>query len=146
MLRRLSSIAPSAIVMLVRRVFKTRTVARCSRKVPVPDAALCTAVTEMAAGLLDADLGGSVYKKRVPLPGRDKRGGGRVVIGTNLGDRWFFMFGFLKNERATINDRELAALRKTAAVLLAMESKLLGRALEAGELTEKCHEEEPHSR
>jgi hypothetical protein len=28
------------------------------------------AVAEMAAGLIDAELGGSVYKKRVPMPGR----------------------------------------------------------------------------
>ena len=130
----------------MRRVFKTRTFARWSRKVPVPDTAFCAAVTEMAAGLVDADLGGGVYKKRVRVPGRGKRGGGRVLIGTNLGDRWFFMFGFLKNERATIDDRELTALRKTAAVLLAMDWKLLGRALEAGELTEICHEEKSHSR
>jgi hypothetical protein len=36
------------------------------------------AIAEMAAGLIDADLGGSVYKKRVPLPGRGKSGGARI--------------------------------------------------------------------
>jgi hypothetical protein len=52
----------------VSQVFKTRTFARWSRKVQVSDKALLKATAEMAAGLIDADLGGSVYKKRVPLP------------------------------------------------------------------------------
>lgn len=49
-------------------MFKTRTFARWSRKAGLGDAALRAAVDEMAAGLVDADLGGRVYKKRVPLP------------------------------------------------------------------------------
>ena len=129
----------------MRRVLKTRTFARWARKAGLPDVTLCEAVTEMAAGLVDADLGGNVYKKRVAVPGRGKRSGGRVLIGTNLGDRWFFLFGFAKNERATIDDRELAALQKVAAALLLLGAQLLERALEAGELTEICHEEESHS-
>jgi hypothetical protein len=40
------------------------------------------------------------------------------LIGTNLGDRWFFLFGFEKNERDNIDDRELGALRRLASVLL----------------------------
>ena len=131
---------------IVRRVFKTRTFARWSRKAPVSDATLCAAAEEMAAGLIDADLGGGVYKKRVAMPGRGKSGGARVLIGTNLGSRWFFMYGFRKNERATIDDRELAALQKAAAVFLAMDQKALDGAVGAGELTEICHEERPHPR
>jgi hypothetical protein len=68
-------------------VYKTRTLARWSRKVGLDDAALRVAVEETAAGLIDADLGGRVYKKRVPLPGRGKRGGARTLIGTDLGER-----------------------------------------------------------
>jgi hypothetical protein len=58
------------------------------RAASLPDSTLCNAVAEMAAGLIDADLGGSVYKKRLPMPGRGKRGGARIILG-NLGDRWF---------------------------------------------------------
>lgn len=95
----------------------------------------------MAAGLIDADLGGRVYKKRIPIPGRGKRGGARTILGSNLGDRWFFMFGFEKNDRATINPRELAALQKLAAALLELNTTLLERSLSEGELMEICHEE-----
>ena len=97
----------------------------------------------MAAGLIDADLGGSVYKKRVPMPGRGKRGAARIILGSNLGDRWFFLFGFEKNDRATFDARELAALQRIAAVLLALDTTLLDHSVTEGELKEICHEEDP---
>jgi hypothetical protein len=128
-----------------RRVFKTRTFARWSRKADLPDRTLCAAVEEIAAGLIDADLGGNVLKKRVPLLGRGKSGGARVLIATRLAERWFFLFGFTKNERGTLDERELAALQMTAEALLAMNLRSLEMALQAGELTEICDEEEPHT-
>ncbi len=65
----------------------------------------------MLRGLIDADLGGRVFKKRIPVPGRGKRGGARTIVGSNLRDRWFFLFGFQKKDRETIDPRELAALQ-----------------------------------
>ena len=59
----------------MRRVFKTRQFAKWMRKTDLTDDALCLAVSEMVSGLVDADLGGDVLKKRVALPGRGKRGG-----------------------------------------------------------------------
>lgn len=97
----------------------------------------------MAAGLIDADLGGSVYKKRVAMPGRGKRGRARTILGSNLGDRWFFIFGFEKNERATVDARELAALQRIAATLLALDTALLDHSVAEGKLMEICHEEKP---
>jgi hypothetical protein len=96
----------------VRQVFKTRSFARWSRKTQVSDLTLRNAIAEMAAGLIDADLGGSVYKKRVPLPGRGKSGGARVLVATRHTNRWFLLYGFGKNEQVNIDDRELAALQK----------------------------------
>ena len=75
-------------------MFKTRTFARWSRKAKVSDKALVKAITEMAAGLIDADLAGSVYKKRVPLPGRGKSGGARILVATRHVNRWFLLYGF----------------------------------------------------
>ena len=120
----------------MRRVLKTRTFDRWSRKAGLADAALRAAVDEMAAGLIDADLGGRVYKKRVPMPGRGKSGGARTLIGTDLGDRWFFLFGFEKNERDNIDARELASLQSIARVLLEMKQRQVDQAVEAGELVE----------
>jgi hypothetical protein len=41
----------------MKRVFKTRHFARWMGKTELTDAGLCRAVEEMAAGLIDADLG-----------------------------------------------------------------------------------------
>ncbi len=79
------------------RIFKTRHFSRWMRKTDLTNAALSNAVSEMDAGLIDADLGGGVVKKRVSLPGRGKRGGARTLVATNKGNRWFFVFGFEKN-------------------------------------------------
>ena len=106
------------------------------REAGLSDAALWAAVDEMAAGLVDADLGGRVYKKRVPLPGRGKSGGARTLLGADLGDRWFFLFGFEKNDSDNIDARELAALQTIACVLLEMKPRQLDLAVEAGELME----------
>jgi hypothetical protein len=124
----------------MRRVFKTRHFHRWMRKTELTDDVLCRAVTEMAKGLLDADLGGSIYKKRVGLPGRGKRGGARTLIATNLGTRWFFLFGFEKNERDNITYSELQGLQQIAQHLLASSAELLGTALQDDSLTEICHD------
>ena len=87
----------------------TRAFARWLRRSALTEAALSVAVAEMSAGLVDADLGGGVVKKRVPLPGRGKRGGARTLVATNRDDRWFFVFGFEKNERGNVTLRELEA-------------------------------------
>jgi hypothetical protein len=99
----------------MRSVFKIRHFSRWMRKTELADVALCQAVEEMVAGLIDADLGGGLVKKRVGLGGRGKRGGARMLLATNKGDRWFFLFGFEKNERANISGEELEALQDLAA-------------------------------
>lgn len=130
----------------MQRVFKTKTFRRWSRKAGISDQVLCAAVKEMIQGLTDADLGGRVFKKRVPVPGRGKRGGARTIVGSNLQDRWFFLYGFEKKDRETLDARELAALQTVAAALLAMDSKLLDKAVAETELEEICHEEKSPAR
>jgi len=51
----------------MRRVFKTRHFHRWLRKTELSDAALCSAISEMANGLIDADLGGGILKKESVL-------------------------------------------------------------------------------
>jgi hypothetical protein len=53
------------------------------------------------------------------------------------------VFGFAKNERANIEDRELAALQKLAGDLLAMSLPALARASSDGTLIEICTETAP---
>lgn len=73
---------------------------------------------------------------------RFERGGARTIVGSNLQDRWFFLYGFEKKDRETIDIRELAALQAIATALLRMEPKSLAKAVAGNELEEICHEEE----
>lgn len=122
----------------MHRVFKTRHFARWARKAGLPDTTLCAAVQEMAAGLVDADLGGGVVKKRVSLPGRGKRGSTRTLVATNKADRWFFLYGFEKNERGNIEPAELVAVKGIASDLLRQDEKALHAYAEEGKIEEIC--------
>jgi hypothetical protein len=123
----------------MKRVFKTRHFARWMRKTELTDSALCSAVAEMAQGLIDADLGGGVVKKRVGLAGRGKSGGARTLVATNKGSRWFFVFGFEKSDRANIGPDELEALQNIAHELLARTGSQLDLAVSERVLEEICH-------
>ena len=109
------------------------------RKTALTDPALCSAVWEMAAGLVDADLGGSVVKKRIRLPGRGKRGSVRTIVATRKAGLWFFVHGFMKSERENITSDELAGLRGLADHLLGLSPEELDVALIDGALEEICN-------
>lgn len=126
----------------MRRVFKTRYFTRWMKKTELTDSALCVAVAEMEQGLIDADMGGGVIKKRIGLAGRGKRGGARTLVATNKGSRWFFIFGFEKNDRANVTGDELEALKDIAEQLLIRTSKQLDDAVNDGTLTEICNDHE----
>lgn len=106
------------------------------KKAGVTDVALWGAALEMSQGLVDADLGGHVMKKRVALPGQGKRGGARTIVATKMAGRWFFLYGFNKNERLNIDKDELRVLQEVAKELLEFDDRQLNTALDAGEIME----------
>ena len=126
--------------MSAYRIFKTRYFSRWMRKSGLTNAALLEAVREMHEGLIDADLGGGVIKKRVALAGRGKRAGARTLVATNKGSRWFFLFGFEKNSRDNVSETELQALQDLAHDLLARSAQQLTIALQDGSLEELVNE------
>jgi len=68
-------------------------------------------------------------------------------VATNKGNRWVFVYGFPKNERANIDKDEAQALKKLATHLLSLTAQAVTRATEAGELIEvDCDAEDqvPH--
>ena len=87
-------------------VFKRRDFARWQASERLPDAALCKAVQEMEAGLVDADLGGFLYKKRVARPGGGKSGGYRTLLSARIGSSYVFLHGFPKSNKANITQDE----------------------------------------
>ena len=106
------------------------------RKAGLTDVGLRDAVDEMVQGLVDAELGGHLVKKRVALPGKGKRGGARTIVATRREGRWFFLFGFEKNERANVDKDELKALQEMAKYLLELDDLQLATAMAAGEIWE----------
>ena len=120
--------------MTKKRAFKTKTFSKWMRKTDLKDQDLFVAVTEMEAGLIDADLGGNVYKKRIALPGIGKRAGARTLVAGKFSRKWFFLFGFIKNEKDNINNDELVHLQGTANRLLGLTDQDIEEAILAGEL------------
>lgn len=120
----------------MKRIFKTRYFSRWMRKTELSDELLYRAICEMEQGLIDADLGGGLFKKRIALPKKGKSGSTRTLLATNKDDRWFFVFGYEKKERANINKTELSALKTIAADLLIYSDDELNKAVTDNKLEE----------
>jgi hypothetical protein len=128
-------------IVKAKTIYKTKHFARWARKAGLNDSLLEMAVLEISHGLLDADLGGGIIKKRIGLPGKGKRGSVRTLLATNRNGRWFFVFGFEKNERENISEVELATLKMLAKDLLALSETQIAVAVGTGFLLEIKHEE-----
>ena len=125
-------------------VFKRKNFARWQAGEKLPDAALCKAVQEMEAGLVDVDLGGFLYKKRVARPGGGKSGGYRTLLSARIGSRYVLLHGFPKSDKANITQDERKALQFAGKVFLELSAENLAKALESGVLLEVCCDEQAH--
>ena len=134
----LTSIALSATILMHHQlqVLATKSFSRWMRKNKVSQQNIAAAAAEMAEGLIDADLGGHVVKKRVALGGRGKRSGARTIVATNFGNKWIYIFGFEKSERGNIDASELKALQELAKTLLELTIDETSAAILHGELME----------
>ncbi len=115
---------------------KRRDFARWQVTEKLPDAALCKAVREMESGLVDADLGGGLYKMRVARPGGGKSGGYRTLLSARIGSRYVFLLGFSKNKTANITKDEKGALQFAGKVFLELSENNLNIAIQSGVLLE----------
>lgn len=124
----------------MKHLLKTRVFCRWMRKTDLDDPILLNAIDELERGLIDADLGGCVYKKRIALPGRGKRGSTRTLIATNKADRWIFLTGFEKNERSNITQKELSVWKMIAQDLLSCTDDAIEILKQNGELEKISYE------
>jgi hypothetical protein len=118
------------------KVYQTKWFERWARKQGLRETDLCNAVKKMASGLYEADLGGGLFKKRIARAGQGKRSGFRTLLATNLGDRWFFVYGFPKNERSNIDKDEEKALKRLSSHLLSLNPSEINQAQRSQELVE----------
>lgn len=123
-------------------ILKRKDFARWQARQRLPDAVLCQAVAEMKCGLYDADLGGLLFKKRVPRPGSGKSGGYRTLLSARAGSRYVFLHGFPKNDKTNITQDEKRALQFAGCLFLDLCPENLAKALKSGVLQEViCYEQ-----
>ncbi len=112
-------------------IYKTRWFHKWAARQGVSDQLLKRAVIEMNRGLIDANLGGNIFKKRIGIHGRGKSASTRTLLAFKERECAFFIYGFAKNERDNVDDLELKALKTYARELLGysdMELKNAGSA------------------
>jgi len=124
------------------RIFKERSFARWMRKTELTDALLVEAVKEMVRGLINADLGGGVLKKRIALPGRGKSGSARTILVTNKDTRWIFLFGYEKNEKDSLTHEELDVAKEYAKEALGWTETQITEKVSRQAMEEIHHEKE----
>jgi len=93
--------------------------------------------------LIDAELGGFLFKKRMARPGGGKSGGYRTLVSARIGSRYVFLHGFPKKVKANITQDEKKALQYAGTVFLALPAEALLKALQSGVLLE-VHCEQDH--
>jgi hypothetical protein len=122
------------------RIFKTKWFTKWALKEDLKDNILLEAIKEMEQGLIDANLGSNVFKKRIAKEGHGKSGSTRTIIAFKINNKAFFMFGFAKNQKDNINQKELKALKDYASILLNLTNEEIKKAIEDNEFTEVLYE------
>ncbi|MRT02725.1 type II toxin-antitoxin system RelE/ParE family toxin [Ewingella americana] len=115
------------------RVFRTKWFTKAAKSHGIQDVALCDALKRVLEGKAE-DSGGGVYKKRLNK-NRD-----RSIILAKGGQNWFYAFLFSKQDKANIDDAELAAFKVLAKQYAVLEDVKLTEMIRKNELVEICHE------
>lgn len=118
------------------RIYKTKWFRKWAAKEGISDTDLRQAISEIENGLVEANLGGSVYKKRIAVNGRGKRGSFRTILAYKYNEVAFFVFGFAKNQRENVSSDEKLALKMLAKELLSYTGEKTLQALTMGKLFE----------
>ena len=125
------------------KIYKNKWFGRFARQNRITDNDLCEAIKRAERGLIDADLGGSVIKQRIPRPNEGRSGGHRVLICFRVEERAFFVFGFAKSERDNISEAELTGFKDLARQYLGLTEEELEEAVEKETFTEvDCDEQD----
>jgi len=95
-------------------IFKTKQFAKLAKKEKLLDVTLFRAIDEIKRGLIDADLGGGLIKKRVAVGSKGKRSGLRTLVAYRSDRHAFFLYVFSKKEQDNITLQEQNALKKLA--------------------------------
>ncbi|MDB5582323.1 MAG: addiction module toxin RelE [Bradyrhizobium sp.] len=124
------------------RIFRNGWFQRFARKEKLSDDALVEAIARAEQGLIDADLGDGLIKRRVARQGEEKPGGYRTLFFFRAGDRAIVAFGFAEARQANISKADLVLLKQAAEVALGWSDEELDRLVASGALMEIDRDEE----
>lgn len=117
------------------RIFKTAWFAKAARKAHIPDDELCSAIRQVMLGQAD-DLGGGIFKKRL------RKNQYRSIILARAGHYWVYEYVFAKQDRANIEDQELAAFRKIAKAYGSLTTQQIRQLIQDNDWMEICNGDE----
>lgn len=118
------------------KIFKYRTFEKWAKKQGVSDDDLKKAIIEIENGLINANLGGNVYKKRLGKSGQGKRGAFRTILLIKLGDKVIFAHGFSKGEQGNITKNELEGFKIMAEAFLNLSNAQINTLIDNKNLIE----------
>lgn len=122
---------------LLMRILKTKRFAKLATDEGLTDEALKVAIKEFEEGLTGDELGASLYKKRVAVGSKGKRGGLRTILVYKAADDIIFCVEvFPKNKKENISKTELAGLKRYADYLLGLKANEIKKAIDAKALIE----------
>ena len=96
------------------QILKTKKFESFCQSNGIDDAKLTDAIKEVESGLVEAELGAQIVKKRVARDGGGKSGGYRTIVFFKLGKRAIFLHGFPKNALDNIDRKTLENLKTLA--------------------------------
>lgn len=114
----------------------TKHFSKWTSKQKIPESTLSTALNEVQNGDFEANLGGSLFKKRIPFDGKGKSSSGRTIICYRKDDRAIFVHGFAKNEKSNLSVKELRAFKELSKILLGLSIEDIEKAIENGNFIE----------
>jgi hypothetical protein len=134
------TVAPGATIHVVEdpadeavRTFKTAWFAKAARKAHLTDEELCSAVQQLNLGQAD-DLGGGVFKKRL---GKNQY---RSIVLARAGYFWVYEYLFAKQDRANIEDDELAGFRRLVKAYAGLTTQQVNQLLRNRNWMEICND------
>lgn len=113
------------MIVLMNRWFK-----KWVKSQEINPSALLQARQEIENGLIDAQIGKYLIKKRIGTLHKGKSGGYRVIIAYKSNKRMIFIYGFAKNDTGNINQNQKNALEKLASEYMQLSDFEVDIALE----------------
>jgi hypothetical protein len=114
------------------QILKTRKFDGFCQDNGINDGTLAKAIKEVESGLVEAELGAQIVKKRLARDGGGKSGGYRTIIFFKLGKRAIFLHGFPKNVLGNIDKKTLENLKALARAYNKLSDSEIVKAITAG--------------